>query len=115
VLFRSTVGTQTTIAGNTDVVDVKVQTGSSDFRFDVTLRHADEGWEHYANQWDIVGPDGTVYGTRVLLHPHENEQPFTRSKSGVKIPDGVKRVEIRGGAKPHGLGGKTMMVDLPGR
>ena len=37
------------------------------------------GWEHYANKWDVVGPDDTILGTRVLLHPHVNEQPFTRS------------------------------------
>ena len=26
--------------------------------FTVTVRHADGGWEHYANRWDVVGPDG---------------------------------------------------------
>ncbi|MFK5980716.1 MAG: hypothetical protein QM488_17725 [Rhizobiaceae bacterium] len=106
---------QVAVAGDSDVVGVKVRAGASGFGFDVTLRHDDEGWDHYADRWEIVGTDGTVYGTRILAHPHENEQPFTRSKSGVKIPEGVKSVEIRAGAKPHGLGGKTMRVDLPGR
>ncbi|MBL4891382.1 MAG: hypothetical protein JKX91_06090 [Rhizobiaceae bacterium] len=106
---------QVAIAGDSDVVGVKVRASSSGFGFDVTLRHGDEGRGHYADRWEIVGPDGTVYGARILLHPHENEQPFTRSKSGVKIPVGVKSVEIRAGAKPHGLGGKTMHVNLPGR
>ena len=47
------------------------------WRFDVTVRHADEGWKHYANRWVVIGPDGTVPGTRVLAHPQENAQPFT--------------------------------------
>jgi len=106
---------QNGFAGETDVVGVKVRAGASGFAFDVSLRHGDTGWDHYADRWDVVGLDGTVYGSRILAHPHENEQPFTRSKSGIKIPEGVKQVEIRGSAKPHGLGGKTMVVDLPGR
>jgi len=50
-------------------------------RFDVTLSHADTGWEDYADGWRVELEDGTVLGTRVLGHPHVNEQPFTRSAS----------------------------------
>ena len=74
-------------AGEADIVDVKVQAqGGGRYAFEVTVRHADEGWNHYADKWDLVAPDGTVLGTRVLLHPHEDEQPFTRSLSGVSVP-----------------------------
>ena len=31
--------------------------------------------------------DGTVLGTRVLEHPHVNEQPLTRSLGGVVIAE----------------------------
>ena len=79
----------------------------------MTLRHGDEGWDHYADRWDIVGPDGTVYGKRVLAHPHVNEQPFTRSLSGVVIPDNLVSVVVRGHDLVHGLGGKELQVDLP--
>ena len=37
----------------------------------------------------VCTPDGKVLGYRKLHHPHENEQPFTRSLSGVEIPDEV--------------------------
>ena len=101
------------LAGEVDVTDVKVRkTGDNTYRFDVTLLHADTGWDHYANKWEVVAPDGTVLGTRVLAHPHVEEQPFTRSLGGVKIPDGIKQVIIRGGDSVHDLGGKEMTVAL---
>ena len=100
-------------AGEVDVTDVKVRkTGDNTYRFDVTLLHADTGWDHYANKWEVVAPDGTVLGTRVLAHPHVDEQPFTRSLGGVEIPAGVDQVTIRGGDSVHALGGKEMTVKL---
>ena len=56
-----------------------------------------------------------MIATRKLLHPHTDEQPFTRSLDGVKIPDGVTRVRIRGHDKVHGYGGAEMTVMLPAR
>ena len=64
------------LAGEADVVGVAARSSGGGWSFDVTVRHADTGWEHYADAWRVVGPDGVVYGTRVLVHPHVNEQPF---------------------------------------
>lgn len=100
-------------AGEADVLAatyVKADDGA--YRFDVTVRHADAGWEHYADKWQVAGPDGTVYGERVLLHPHDEEQPFTRSQSGIAIPAGVKRVVVRAHDKQHGWGGMELTVKL---
>ena len=100
-------------AGQADVVAVEaIPENWNIWRFTVTVRHDDEGWDHYADQWDVVGPDGTVYGSRVLAHPHENEQPFTRSLSGVEIPEGVTQVTIRARDSVHGYGGAEMTIRL---
>ena len=100
-------------AGEADVVGAKASLITDGvWRFDATVRHADTGWEHYADRWDVVGPDGKVLGVRKLRHPHETEQPFTRSLSGVRIPAGVKRVILRAHDKVHGLGGKEFTVAL---
>ncbi|MBS1251855.1 MAG: hypothetical protein MAG451_00889 [Anaerolineales bacterium] len=95
------------------------EAGDGTWRFDVTVRHNDEGWDHYANGWDIVLPDGTVLKrnpddefTRLLLHPHENEQPFTRSQSGLTIPEGVSEVTVRAHCIVHEFGGRDVVVDL---
>ncbi len=101
-------------AGEADVVGVEVTpSGDGLYRFDVTVRHADTGWDHYADAWDVVAPDGSVLGTRTLLHPHENEQPFTRSLSGVAVPAGITEVMVRAHDSVDGYGGAEMTVTLP--
>ncbi len=101
------------MAGAADVENVAVRKNNDGtYNFDVTVRHSDAGWEHYANRWDVVGPDGTVLGTRVLLHPHVDEQPFTRSLGGVEVPEGVTSVTIRAHDSVHKLGGAEIRVEL---
>lgn len=103
-----------TYAGEADVVKVDVKkSGDRDFRFDVTVLHDDTGWDHYADKWDVVAPDGSLLGTRILLHPHVNEQPFTRSLSNVKIPGSISQVSIRAHDSVHSYGGKVLKVALP--
>ena len=80
-----------------------VRTGET-WRFEVTIRHADTGWDHYADGWTVLAPDGTELGHRELLHPHVEEQPFTRSLSGVPIPGGLVEVVIRPHDSVHGAG-----------
>ena len=77
------------------VVEGAMASKSGDtWSFSVTLSHGDTGWDDYADGWRVVLEDGTVLGTRELLHPHVNEHPFTRSLSGVAIPEGVETVYI---------------------
>ena len=101
-------------AGKADVVGVEaVRDGPGVWRFHVTVAHGDTGWQHYADKWDVVAPGGAVLGTRVLLHPHEAEQPFTRSLGGVAIPADIANVTLRAHDKEHGYGGREMKVELP--
>jgi hypothetical protein len=105
--------TSAALAGEADVVDVKATPeGEGAWRFDVTVRHVDEGWDHYADRWEVLSPDGEVLGVRELLHPHVDEQPFTRSLGGVEIPAGVDEVEVRARDSVHGFGGAAMRVRL---
>lgn len=99
-------------AGQADVLGVEARRTGGTWIFAVTVRHGDAGWGHYADRWEIVAPDGTVLGTRVLLHPHESEQPFTRSLAGVEIPAGVTEVTVRAHDKVHGFGGEERVVRL---
>ena len=92
------------IAGSAEVVRAKaVQTGAT-WRIDVTARHDDAGWDHYADGWGVYTTDGKKLGYRELLHPHEDEQPFTRSLTGVNIPAGTTSVVIRVHDTKHGDG-----------
>ena len=105
---------------NANVLFVKAQlTNDGTWTFAVTLEHEDTGWEDYADGWDVVLPDGTVVRpdeespfTRLLLHPHEAEQPFTRSQNGIAIPPGIEKLTVRAHDLVDGFGGKEVMVDL---
>ena len=101
-------------AGEADVIKVEVAAlDDGTYRFDITVRHSDEGWDHYAEKWEILDLAGSVLGTRTLYHPHVDDQPFYRSLSGVKISDGITKVTIRAHDSVHEIGGKTVMVELP--
>lgn len=72
------------------------------------VRHNDTGWDNYADAFEIKGAMVTN-GLRVLMHPHENEQPFTRSQSSVKA-SGEVWVEAKDNVE--GSGGSKIHVDL---
>jgi hypothetical protein len=101
-------------ASEVDVVKVTVQPdGSGTYLFAVTLLHDDTGWDHYADRWEILNQKGEVLASRVLMHPHVQEQPFTRSLSGVSVPKGIDVVTVRGHDSVHDYGGKEVSVAIP--
>ena len=83
------------------------------WRFDVTISSPYDGPTQYADAWRVLGPDGTEYGIRVLTHHHAGEQPFTRSLSGVVIPDDVSTVLIGARALVNGWSENTYELVLP--
>ena len=106
-------------AGNSDqmfpdVVDV-VATRSEDgsYAFDVTMSSPYDTPQRYADGWRVMNEDGTVYGEMTLGHDHASEQPFTRTQTGVQIPQDVTTVVVEGRDQVNGYGGQTKSVDLP--
>ena len=80
----------------------------------VEVFHNDEGWDHYANIWQVVDAgDGSVLGERILAHPHDTEQPFVRSLSGVRISSATRNILVRSRCNLHDSGGKEIRVELP--
>jgi hypothetical protein len=105
--------TSLALAGEADVVAARAESaGDGSYTFIVTVRHADTGWNHYADAWEVLAPDGSVLATRTLYHPHVDEQPFTRSLSGVRLPPGTTRVMIRAHDSVHGYGGAQISLEL---
>jgi len=101
-----------TAAGEVEIVMAEFAAQGNGWDVSVTLRHGDSGWDHYADAWRVVAEDGTVIGTRTLYHPHENEQPFTRSLGGVKIPANQHTVYVEAHDKVHGWSSQRVKVDL---
>ncbi|KAA3653950.1 MAG: hypothetical protein DWQ11_06555 [Proteobacteria bacterium] len=81
-------------------------------QFAVTVRHADAGWDHYADAWVVRAPDGSELGRRVLLHPHDDEQPFTRHLGGVRVPAGIDTVQVVAHDSVHGWGATGVAVPI---
>lgn len=100
------------MADDADIVGAEARANGDSWQFSVTLEHGDTGWDDYADGWRVVGPDGTEFGFRELLHPHVNEQPFTRSLSGVSIPGDIDEVYIEARTNTDGWGTAQRPVAL---
>ena len=106
-------GTMAPPKGCADVVHAEVERAGDAFVVSATVRSADTGWDRYADEWRVRTPDGEVLGTRVLAHPHVDEQPFTRSLSNVMIPESVNSVEVDARDSVVGYCGATATVPVP--
>ncbi len=99
-------------ANEVEIVQVEFVKHGTNWQVNTTLRHDDTGWDHYADAWRVVDENGKELGKRVLFHPHENEQPFTRSLRNLKIPAGVSVVYVEAHDKVHGWSKQRLKVDL---
>lgn len=98
------------LAGAPVILDASAVRSGATYTISVTLRHGDTGWEHYADGWSVRLPDGTELGYRTLVHPHVDEQPFTRSLGGVNIPAGTERLVLVPHDSVHGWGAPFEVV-----
>jgi hypothetical protein len=81
-----------------DVVGATVTQNENDGTWTISATisspyEAETGWDKYADEFKVVH-DGATIGTRTLAHPHANEQPFTRSLSGIDIPEDASFVIV---------------------
>jgi hypothetical protein len=109
----------TTTTGDTssqqypDVVSAAVEVQNDGrYRFEVTISSPYDSPERYADAWRVLAPDGTQLAIRELLHDHASEQPFTRSLSGVELPEDIETVTVQGRDLDNGWGGATVDVTL---
>ncbi|MCW8900397.1 MAG: hypothetical protein OQK75_03945 [Gammaproteobacteria bacterium] len=99
-------------ANNVEIIKVVLTKQAGTWRADVTLKHADTGWEHYADSWRLVDSNGNEIGKRTLYHPHENEQPFTRTLSGFHLPKDKKIIFIEAHDLKHGWSPDRVKIDM---
>lgn len=121
IATNSTGAEQTTAAASADidgelypdVVDAVAKLGADGtWEVSATLSSPYDSPDRYADAWRVVGPDGSVYGIRELAHDHAAEQPFTRSLSGVAVPDDVDQVVVEGRDQISGWGGTSFTIQL---
>ena len=102
----------TALADDPRIVAVEVSQQGMDWRLDVTIEHADTGWDHYADGWKVLDADGNRIGYRKLHHPHVEEQPFTRSLSHIMVPDGATEIYVRAHCSVDGWASEKVRVEL---
>ncbi len=96
-----------------DVIDASAtQANDGTWTISATLSSPYDGPDRYADAWRVVGPDGTVFGERILTHDHASEQPFTRSQNGITIPSHITVVTIQGRDQQSGWGGTAFELSL---
>ncbi len=103
---------QAALADNPKVTTVRAAKDGGLWTFTVTLRHGDTGWGHFSDAWRVVDAEGNQIAIRELIHPHVDEQPLTRSLSGVDLPASTKVVGIQARDTVAGWSTEITRVDL---
>ncbi|WP_228028325.1 hypothetical protein [Donghicola mangrovi] len=101
-----------TKADEPQILSATAQKEGLGWRIEVTVSHNDTGWDHFVDFWSIETRDGTEIERRTLLHPHPEEQPLTRSLSGVSVPDGIRKVFVRAHCRRDGWSKDRFMLKL---
>ncbi|MEI4233584.1 hypothetical protein [Roseovarius sp. D22-M7] len=92
------------------ILDATIEKTGMSWRVDVTIRHPDTGWDHYADGWEVLDADGNRLGHRELHHPHVDEQPFTRALANLALPDDTREVFIRAHCSVDGWTEDTVRI-----
>ena len=97
-----------------DVVEAELEpSGDNTWSLSVTISSPYDSPERYADGWRVLAPDGTVLGQHELMHAHPNEQPFTRTQTGLEIPQDVNEITVEARDSKNGYGGETVTIPVP--
>ncbi len=97
-----------------DVEEAELESSGGDaWTLSVTISSPYDSPERYADGWRVLAPNGDVLGEHELMHDHANEQPFTRTQSGLEIPQDVREITVEGRDLENGYGGETVTISVP--
>ena len=108
-LFAVLFLTSTLFANEAKIEAVEVHKHNNLYTFSVRILHKDSGWKHYVNRYEILDKSDKILATRTLWHPHEHEQPFTRSLANVDVK-GNKIIYVRANDSVDGYSPKYKVV-----
>jgi hypothetical protein len=100
------------LASDVEIIKVVLTKDTGTWRADVTLKHDDTGWKHYADGWRLTDEKGREIVKRTLYHPHVNEQPFTRSTSNFQIPSDKKVIFVEAHDLNRGWSKNKVAIDM---
>lgn len=83
------------------------------YRLDVTISSPYDTPQRYADGWQVLTPSGRVLGRHRLGHDHADEQPFTRTQNGLRVPAGTRVIRVRARDRVNGYGGRAVTIAVP--
>lgn len=95
-----------------DVEAAELERSGDSWSLSVTVSSPYDSPERYADGWRVLSPEGEVLGEHELGHDHADEQPFTRTQTGLEIPEGVEEITVEGRDLENGYGGETVTVPV---
>ena len=107
--------TPTVEDGCAHVIDATITPTGLTYQVSATVSSADTGWDKYADRWVVRTETGFVLRERDLAHPHVHEQPFTRTMTGLEVPDGEDVLEFAARDSVEGFCGTVFVLEVPGR
>lgn len=99
-------------AGEVALREARFEYQSGTWTVNVTLAHADTGWDHYANAWRLVTESGRELASRALYHPHTDGKPFTDIHTNITIPATENILYVEACDSVHGWSKQRIRVDL---
>ena len=98
-----------------EVVDAELESsGGGEYALSVTISSPYDSPQRYADGWRVMDGEGEVLGRHELMHDHANEPPFTRTQTGLEIPEGVEQITVEARDSENGYGGETVTVPVSG-
>jgi hypothetical protein len=96
-----------------DVREAELERSGDTWSLSVTISSPYDSPERYADGWRVLAPNGDVLGKHQLMHDHANEQPFTRTQTGLEIPQDVQKITVEARDLKNGYGGETVTIPVP--
>lgn len=99
-----------------EVVDAELESsgGGEEYALSVTISSPYDSPRRYADGWRVMDGEGEVLGRHELMHDHANEQPFTRTQTGLEIPEEVEEITVEARDSQNGYGGEIVAVPVSG-
>lgn len=93
-----------------DVIGAELIQRGDSWTVSATLSSPYDSAERYADGFRVLDDHLQVLGVRTLWHDHANEQPFTRSLTGLVISEGVRFLWVQGRDQAFGWGGQVVRI-----
>ncbi|SFD65282.1 hypothetical protein SAMN05660831_02015 [Thiohalospira halophila DSM 15071] len=104
----------TTQAGEPRVSWVEVTEEVRSYTVTAVLEHDDEARYHFLDGWRVTTPEGEVLAEQDFKHPRPQAPPRRATLRGVRLPEGVTRLQVEAHDRLHGWGGNPVVVELEG-